>query len=184
MHQAVVSQITAVKQRRNNNKSYREKIFDSTTNNNTNWSKRAHWLQTHCHSADCSGGLCRFHKANTAVISTRARTERQRKRDNCNRHWQELELSQLSDRGWDRATQLVAVEESVDVTTYKLQSSAHEYEQIHSANESIVIVTHKIWSAVNCPIENGIVPFSWLLLTCLLISQSTHCCHQHTNTNR
>ena len=51
-------------------------------------------------------------------------------------------------------------------------------------NETIVIVTDKIWSAVNCPIKVEIVPFSWLPLRVLLISQSTHCCHQHTNTNR
>ena len=52
--------------------------------------------------------------------------------------------------------------------------SAHEHEQRDSANETIVIVTDKYWSAVNCPIKDGIVPVSWLLLRALLNSQSTH----------
>ena len=47
-----------------------------------------------------------------------------------------------------------------------------------------LIVTDKLVSAVNCPIKVAIVPYSWLLYRFLLISQSTHCCHQHTNTNR
>ena len=51
-------------------------------------------------------------------------------------------------------------------------------------NETIVIVTDKFWSAVNCPITVGIVPFNSLALRYLLISQSTHCYYQHTNTNR
>ena len=101
-----------------------------------------------------------IHKAHTDVINTRTRTERQRKRDNCNRHSQALERSQLSDKGRDRAIQLVVAEVSVDF--HKLLLSAQEHEQRDSTNESIVIVTHKIWSAVNCPIEVGIVPLSWL----------------------
>ena len=52
-----------------------------------------------------------------------------------------------------------------------MPSSAHEHEQRDSANETIVIVTDNCMSAVNCPIEVGIVPFSWLLKSCLLISQ-------------
>ena len=41
-------------------------------------------------------------------------------------------------------------------------SSAHGYEQRDSANDRRVIDTDKLVSAVNCPIEDGIVPFSWL----------------------
>ena len=51
-------------------------------------------------------------------------------------------------------------------------------------NETIVIVTDKLVSAVNCPIEDGIAPFSWLTPRFLSISQSTRCRHQHKNTNR
>ena len=51
------------------------------------------------------------------------------------------------------------------------------------ANETIIIVTDKVVSAVNCPINVEIVPFSWLLLRFLSISQSTHCCQQK-NTSR
>ena len=62
----------------------------------------------------------------------------------------------------------------------------HQYTNTNSnrTNKTIVIVTDKLVSAVNCPIEVTIVPLSWLLPRYLLISQSTHCCHQHTNTNR
>ena len=67
---------------------------------------------------------------------------------------------------------------------HTLMLSAHEHEQRDCANDRIVIVTHKVWSTVNCPIKVEIVPVSWLLLRTLLVSQSTHCCHQHTNTNR
>ena len=69
----------------------------------------------------------------------------------------------MSDKGRDRANQLVAVEVSVDYTEQTMLSSAHEQEQRDSANEIIVIVTDKVVSAVNCPIEFGIVPISWLL---------------------
>ena len=100
------------------------------------------------------------HRTHTAVISTRPRTERQHKRANCNRHSQELERSQLSDKSRDRATQLVVVEASVDFTKHTLLSSAHEQD---STNKTIEIVTHKNWSAVNCPIKVAIVPDSWLL---------------------
>ena len=68
----------------------------------------------------------------------------------------------MSDKGRDRATQLVAVEVSVDFTKHPLLSSADEHKQIDSANERIVIVTDKYWSAVNCPIKVEIVPFNWL----------------------
>ena len=111
-------------------------------------------------------------QAHTAVISTRTGTERQRKRKNCNRHSQELERSQLSYRGRNRANQLVLVEVSVDFTMHTLLSSAHEHEQRDSANDKIVIVTDKAVSAVNCPIEEGIVPFNWLLWRYLLISRA------------
>ena len=104
-----------------------------------------------------------MHKAYTAVISTRTRTERQRKRQNCNRHLQTSKRSQLSDKGRDRAVQLVELEVPVDFTKHTLLLSAHEHEQRDSANETIVIVTDNCWSAVNCPIEDGIVPLSWLL---------------------
>ena len=96
----------------------------------------------------------------TAVTSTLKRTERQRKRENCHHHSQNLKRSQLSDRSRDRAIQLVVVELPVDFTKHTMLSSAHEYEHRDSASETIVIVTHKIWSAVNCPIEVAIVPFS------------------------
>ena len=68
----------------------------------------------------------------------------------------------MSDKGRDRATKLVVVEVSV-AQKHTLQLSAHEYEQRDSTNESIVIVTHKYWSAVNCPIKVATVPLSWLL---------------------
>ena len=73
-------------------------------------------------------------------------------RGNCNRHSQVLQRSQLSDRGRDRATQLVELEASVHYTKHTLLSSAQEHEQKDSANETIVIVTDKLVSAVNCPI--------------------------------
>ena len=125
-----------------------------------------------------------IHKTHTTVISTQTRTERQRKRDNCNRHSQVLERSQLFDSGLDSAIQLVVVESSVDFTKYTMLLSAHEHKQKDSANEAIVIVTDKVVSAVNCPIKVEIVPVSWLRSKYLLISQRTHCCHQHTNTNK
>ena len=90
----------------------------------------------------------------------------------------------MSDKGRDRASELVTVERSVDFTKYTLLLSAHEHEQRDNANETIIIDTHKYWSAVNCAINVGIVPLSWLSLRRLLISQSTHCYYQHTNTNR
>ena len=83
-----------------------------------------------------------------------------------------LERSQLSDRGRDRAIQLVAVEPTVDFTKHTLLSSAHEHEQRDSANERIVMVTDKVVSAVNCPIEVAIVPLRRLLLRYLLISKA------------
>ena len=89
--------------------------------------------------------------------------QRQRKRDNRNRHSQELERSQLCYRERNRAIQLVVVEVSVNFTKHTLLLSAHEYEQRDNANETIVIVTDKLVSAVNCPINVEIVPLSWLL---------------------
>ena len=89
----------------------------------------------------------------------------------------------MADKRRDRAIQLVVKEVSVDFTKHTLLSSAHEHEQRDSANERIAIVTDKIWSAVNCPIKVEIVPISWLLWSCLFISQSTNYCHQHTNKN-
>ena len=90
----------------------------------------------------------------------------------------------MSDKGRDRAIQLVVLEVSDDFTKHTLLSSTHEHEQKDSSNETRVIVTHNSLSAVNCPIKVEIVPFNWLLKRYLLISQSTHCCNQHTNTNR
>ena len=116
--------------------------------------------------------------------STLMSSAHERERDNCNRHSQVLQRSQLSDKGRDRATQSVVVETSVDFTKDTLLFSAHQQKQRDSANKTTVIVTHKVRSAVNCPIEVEIVPLSWLLLRYLSISQSTHCCHQHANTNR
>ena len=68
----------------------------------------------------------------------------------------------MSDRGRDRANQLVVAEISVDFTKHKLLLLALKHEQRDSANETIVIVTDKYCSAVNCPIKVVIVPLSWL----------------------
>ena len=76
----------------------------------------------------------------------------------------------MSDERRDRATQLVDVKVSVDFIQHTL--SAYEHGQRDCANDRIVIVTNKVWSAVNCPIEVGIVPISWLLYRYLLISQA------------
>ena len=76
----------------------------------------------------------------------------------------------MSNRGRDRATQLVVVEPSVDFTKNTLLLLALEYEQRDSANKTIVIVTDKYCSAVNCPINVVIVPLSWLLWMYLSIS--------------
>ena len=73
---------------------------------------------------------------------------------------------------------------SVDFRKHTLLSSAHEHAKRDSTNEPIVIVTHNSLSAVNCPIKDEIVPVSGLLFRYLLNSQRTHCCNQHTNTNR
>ena len=78
----------------------------------------------------------------------------------------------MTNRGRDRATQLVGDEVSVDFTKQSLLFSAHEHEE--SANERIIIVTDNSVSAVNCPIKVEIVPVSWLEPRFLLISQSTH----------
>ena len=66
----------------------------------------------------------------------------------------------MSDKRRDRASQLDVVEVSVDFTKHTLLLSAHEHEQRGSANERIVIDTDKLVSAVNCPIEVGIMPIS------------------------
>ena len=76
----------------------------------------------------------------------------------------------MSDKGRDRATQLVDVEITVDFIQHTL--SAHEHGQRDSAHETIVIVTDKYWSAVNCPIKVEIVPFSWLSARFLLIHKA------------
>ena len=89
----------------------------------------------------------------------------------------------MSDKGRDRAIQLVVLEVSDDFTKHTLLSSTHEHEQKDSSNETRVIVTHNSLSAVNCPIIVEIVPFSCLSLRFLSISQSTHCCQQK-NTSR
>ena len=89
----------------------------------------------------------------------------------------------MSDKRRDRANQLVVVEVSVDFTKHTLLSSAHEHEQIDSANDKIVITDNCV-SAVICPIKVAIVPISRLSSRLLSISQSTHCCYQHTNTDR
>ena len=90
----------------------------------------------------------------------------------------------MSYRERDRPIKLVDVEVSVDFTNHTLPSSAQEHEQRDSANERIVFVTDKNWSAVNCAKKVEIVPFSWLTPRFLSISQSTRCRHQHKNTNR
>ena len=89
----------------------------------------------------------------------------------------------MSYKGRDRATQLVKDEQSVEFTKHTLLLSSHEHEQRDSADERIAIVTDKYWSAVNCAIKVGIVPFSSALFTDLSISQITNCCQQK-NTNR
>ena len=68
----------------------------------------------------------------------------------------------MSDRGRNRANQLVVVEVSVECTKQTLLLSAHEQEQRDSANETIEIATDMICSEVNCPIKVGIVPFRLL----------------------
>ena len=77
----------------------------------------------------------------------------------------------MSDKVRDRAIQLVRVKITVDFTKHILLSSAHEQD---STNERIVFVTHNFWSAVNRPIEVGIVPISWFALRYLSIAQSTN----------
>ena len=70
----------------------------------------------------------------------------------------------MANKGRDRAIQLVIVETSVNFTKHTALSSAHEQkEQRDIANKTIVIITDKLVSAVNCPIKVEIVPFSWLL---------------------
>ena len=75
----------------------------------------------------------------------------------------------MPDKGRDRAFQLDILEVSNDFTKHTLLLLAHKHEHRDSANETIVIVTDKLDSDVNCPIEDGIVPFSWLLLRYLSI---------------
>ena len=88
----------------------------------------------------------------------------------------------MSNRGRDRANQLVEVEVSIDFTKHTLLLSTHEHEQKGSANKTIVIVTDKSRSAVNCPINVEIVPLSWLQLRALLISKKTHTAVINTRT--
>ena len=78
----------------------------------------------------------------------------------------------MSDKGRNRATQLVVAEASDDFTKHTLLLSEQEHEQIDSANETIGIDADKLVSAVNCPIKDEIVPFSWLEPRFLLISQA------------
>ena len=66
----------------------------------------------------------------------------------------------MSDKGRDRAVQLVGADISVDFIKHTLLLSASEYKQRDSAKERIFIDTHKVCSAVNCPIDDGIVPIS------------------------
>ena len=132
-HQAVAKQLTAVIQRRNNNKSYQEKRFDSAKN-------KQYQLERVQAAALIAG---------TLPLS-----------------W--LLKSHLS----------------ISQSTHCCFQHMHEHEQRDSTNETIVIVTDNCRSVVNCPIGDGIVPVSWLLLRFLSISQSAHCCYQHTNTNR
>ena len=61
---------------------------------------------------------------------------------------------------------------SVDFTKHKLLSSTSDHEQRDSTNERIAIVTDNCESAVNCPIDVGIVPISWFLPRYLSISQT------------
>ena len=49
----------------------------------------------------------------------------------------------MSDKGRDRAIQLVVAEVSVDFTKHILMLLAHEHKQRDSTNETIVIVTDK-----------------------------------------
>ena len=55
----------------------------------------------------------------------------------------------MSDKGRDRAIQLVAFDVSNDFTKHTLLLSEHEHEQRDSTNDRIVIVTDKLVSAVN-----------------------------------
>ena len=65
----------------------------------------------------------------------------------------------MFDNGWDRATQLVVVEVSVDLTKHTF-CYQHTNTNRETTNKIIVIVTDKLVSAVNCPIKFEIVPFS------------------------
>ena len=97
----------------------------------------------------------------TLLLSAHEHEQKQRKRENCNRHSQGLKRSQLSNRHRDCATQLVVVESSVDFKKHTLLLSAHEQKiERYSSNKTIEIVTDKSCSAVNCPIDVGIVPLS------------------------
>ena len=80
----------------------------------------------------------------------------------------------MSDKGRDRAIKLVVVEASVDFTKHTLLLSAHEHDQERQRKQDNCNRPDKVVSAVNCPIEVGIVPFSWLLSKRLLNSHSTN----------
>ena len=75
----------------------------------------------------------------TKLISAHKHEQKQCKRDNCNRHSQVLKRSQLSNKGRDRAVQLVVVEVSVKFTKHILTLSAHEHEQETAQPLSLVL---------------------------------------------
>ena len=60
------------------------------------------------------------------LLSSAREYEQRDRANNCNRHSQGLQRSQLSDKGRDRARQLVGVKISVDFTKHTLLSSAKE----------------------------------------------------------
>ena len=56
-------------------------------------------------------------------------SEHEHERDNCNRHSQTSERSQLSDKGRDWAIQPVVVETSVDFTTHCCHQQTNTYRE-------------------------------------------------------
>ena len=107
----------------------------------------------------------------------------QRKRNNCNRHSQDLERSQLSNRGRDYATQLVVVELPVDFTKQILLPSAHEQateqrKQDNCNRHSQVLERSQLsdrgWDRAN----------QLVVVELPVDSQSTQCYYQYTNTDK
>ena len=65
----------------------------------------------------------------------------------------------MSDKGRNRATQLVVAEVSVDFTKHTPLLANNTNRE--TAQTRLGIVTDKYWSAVNCPIKVENAPLSW-----------------------